>query len=79
MKKIYKNLINVDLIKDFMRKNECDVKKLSQLSGVSVHIIEVILSGNSNVNIMKIIKIAKVMNVNFSKLINSDYEKIMLE
>lgn len=74
MKRIFKGLIKVKVIKNFMRKNGLDIKKLSQLSGVSVYIIRAILSGNSNIGLLHLLKIARVMSVNFVDLLSDKCE-----
>ncbi len=79
MKRIFKGLIKVKVIKDFMRKNGLDIKKLSQLSGVSVYIIRAILSGNSNIGLLHLLKIARVMGVNFVDLLNDKCEIELVE
>lgn len=79
MKRIFKGLIKVKVIKDFMRKNGLDIKKLSQLSGVSVYIIRAILSGNSNIGLLHLLKIARVMSVNFVDLLNDKCEIELVE
>lgn len=79
MKRIYKNLIKVDVIKKFMRKNGLDIKKLSQLSGVSLYMMRVILSGNSSAGLTHLLKIARVMGVNFVDLLNDKCEIELVE
>lgn len=79
MKRIFKGLIKVKVIKDFMRKNGLDIKKLSQLSGVSVYIIRAILSGNSSAGLTHLLKIARVMGVNFVDLLNDKCEIELVE
>lgn len=79
MKRIFKGLIKVKVIKNFMRKNGLDIKKLSQLSGVSVYIIRAILSGNSNIGLLHLLKIARVMSVNFVDLLNDKCEIELVE
>lgn len=79
MKRIFKGLIKVKVIKNFMRKNGLDIKKLSQLSGVSVYIIRAILSGNSNIGLLHLLKIARVMGVNFVDLLNDKCEIELVE
>ena len=79
MKRIFKGLIKVKVIKNFMRKNGLDIKKLSQLSGVSVYIIRAILSGNSNIGLLHLLKIARVMSVNFVDLLSDKCEIELVE
>lgn len=79
MKRIFKGLIKVKVIKDFMRKNGLDIKKLSQLSGVSVYIIRAILSGNSNIGLLHLLKIARVMSVNFVDILNDKCDIELVE
>ena len=79
MKRIFKGLIKVKVIKDFMRENGLGIKKLSQLSGVSVYIIRAILSGNSNIGLLHLLKIARVMSVNFVDLLSDKCEIELVE
>lgn len=79
MKRIYKNLIKVDVIKKFMRENGLGIKKLSQLSGVSLYMMRVILSGNSSAGLTHLLKIARVMGVNFVDLLNDKCEIELVE
>lgn len=79
MKRIFKGLIKVKVIKKFMRENGLDIKKLSQLSGVSVYIIRAILSGNSNIGLLHLLKIARVMSVNFVDILNDKCDIELVE
>ena len=79
MKRIYKNLIKVDVIKKIMRENGLGIKKLSQLSGVSLYMMRVILSGNSSAGLTHLLKIARVMGVNFVDLLNDKCEIELVE
>ena len=79
MKRIYKDLIKVDVIKKFMRENGLGIKKLSQLSGVSLYMMRVILSGNSSAGLTHLLKIARVMGVNFVDLLNDKCEIELVE
>ena len=79
MKRIYKDLIKVDVIKKFMRENGLGIKKLSQLSGVSLYMMRVILSGNSSAGLTHLLKIARVRGVNFVDLLNDKCEIELVE
>ena len=79
MKRIYKDLIKVDVIKKFMRENGLGIKKLSQLSGVSLYMMRVILGGNSTAGLPHILKIARVMGANFVDLLNDKCEIELVE
>lgn len=79
MKRIFKGLIKVKVIKDFMRENGLGIKKLSQLSGVSLYMMRVILSGNSSAGLTHLLKIARVMSVNFVDLLNDKCEIELVE
>lgn len=57
-----------------MRKKGLDIKKLSQLSGVSLYMMRVILSGNSSAGLTHLLKIARVMSVNFVDLLSDKCE-----
>lgn len=72
MKKIVRDAVNVEIIRDYMAKNRLDLKDFSAKSGVSRRVLDKILDGSAEVRLTAIIKIARAIGVNFVELFN-DY------
>ncbi len=75
-RKNIEGLVDVELMLDFMRKNKLSKTAFAKTCGISTALLTKILSGYCNIGLTKVIKIAKVMGIKFTKLIKNDFDKV---
>lgn len=75
-RKNVEGLVDVELILDFMQKNKLSKTAFAKTCGISTALLIKILSGYCNIGLTKVIKIAKVMGIKFTKLIKNDFDKV---
>ncbi len=69
----YKKFLNVDYIKNYMRKNEIKKADFAKECGLSVYMLDKILYGYKKFDVKVLQAIAKAMNVKIGDIINQDY------
>lgn len=75
-RKNVEGLIDIELMLDFMRKNRLSKVAFAKLCGISTTLLSKILNGYCNIGLTKVVKIAKVMGIKFTKLIKNDFDKV---
>ena len=68
-RKTITGLVKIDLIKKFMKENKLSIKSFSKDCGIGIGSLRYILSDKCNFCFKNLIKIARVMNIDFRKLL----------
>ena len=65
-----KNTIKIELIENFIKENNLSKSKFCEMCKISQSTLNKLITNNENFRIIALFKIARVLKVNFFKMIN---------
>ena len=67
---IAKNLVKTEKILHFIKENKLTKREFAERCGIKVWNLQKVLSGNANIDVVYLFKIAKIMKIEICDLLN---------